>query len=106
MKPAIRKQSGFTLIELMITIAIVGILAAIAIPSYASFTSKSAGSEAIRMLDAAEPAVAESYASTGVGCGNASECGSFVNNRILVPMMVPSDLSGGHVAGFRLCRTV
>jgi prepilin-type N-terminal cleavage/methylation domain-containing protein len=48
-----KKQQGFTLIELMIVVAITGILAAIAFPTYQSFTAKAQTSEAIALLDAA-----------------------------------------------------
>ena len=44
-------QKGFTLIELMITIAIVGILAAIAIPSYLSYTEKARFSEVVQAAE-------------------------------------------------------
>ena len=60
------RQSGFTLIELMIVIAIVGILAAIAIPSYLDYTTRAKVSEGIGLADAAKVAVAE-YAQSNNG---------------------------------------
>ncbi|MBI5185978.1 MAG: prepilin-type N-terminal cleavage/methylation domain-containing protein [Nitrospinae bacterium] len=47
-----RSEKGFTLIELMIVIAIIGILAAVAIPSYQNYTKRAKASEAKIMLDA------------------------------------------------------
>ena len=58
-------QKGFTLIELMIVIAIIGILAAIAIPAYQDYTIRSKVSEGLNMAGAAKLAVAETFDSEG-----------------------------------------
>ena len=58
-------QKGFTLIELMIVIAIIGILAAIAIPAYQDYTIRAKVSEGINLAGAAKLAVAETLDSTG-----------------------------------------
>jgi type IV pilus assembly protein PilA len=62
-------QQGFTLIELMIVVAIIGILAAIAIPAYQDYTIRAKVTEGIGLADAAKTSVAEAYQSgdmTGV----------------------------------------
>src|SRR5260221_4942208 len=59
------KQQGFTLIELMIVVAIIGILAAIAIPAYQTYTIRAQESEALGFADAAKVAVAESFTASG-----------------------------------------
>jgi len=67
------KQQGFTLIELMIVIAIIGILAAIAIPAYQDYTIRAQVSEGLNLTSAAKLAVAETYSSSGtVPTDNAS----------------------------------
>lgn len=67
-----RVQKGFTLIELMIVVAIVGILAAIALPAYNNYMIKSKLTEATATLDAAKVAVVEAYTSQGGGNFSAS----------------------------------
>jgi type IV pilus assembly protein PilA len=61
-----RLQSGFTLIELMIVIAIIGILAAIAIPAYQNYTIRAQVTEGLTLADGWKTAIAEYYANTGV----------------------------------------
>jgi type IV pilus assembly protein PilA len=58
-------QKGFTLIELMIVIAIIGILAAIAIPAYQNYTIRAQVTEGLNLADGWKTAVSEFYAQNG-----------------------------------------
>ncbi len=60
-----KQQKGFTLIELMIVIAIIGILAAIAIPAYLDYTIRAKVSEGLSLSNGAKVAVSEYYNSNG-----------------------------------------
>ncbi len=78
-----KQQSGFTLIELMIVVAIIGILAAIAIPAYQDYTARAQAAEATTLLGGLKAPIVEYYNSEGsvpgVGVlGNVTTSGEYV----------------------------
>jgi type IV pilus assembly protein PilA len=74
-----KKQSGFTLIELMIVVAIIGILAAIAIPAYQDYTIRAKMSEAINAAAPAKTSISEFFQSQGRLPSDATEAGFSTN---------------------------
>ncbi|HFB4101584.1 TPA: pilin, partial [Neisseria gonorrhoeae] len=68
-------QKGFTLIELMIVIAIVGILAAVALPAYQDYTARAQVSEAILLAEGQKSAVTEYYLNNGIWPENNDKAG-------------------------------
>ncbi|MBG8651227.1 prepilin-type N-terminal cleavage/methylation domain-containing protein [Neisseria meningitidis] len=81
-------QKGFTLIELMIVIAIVGILAAVALPAYQDYTARAQVSEAILLAEGQKSAVTEYYLNHGEWPSDNSAAGV---------ASTPSDIKGKYV---------
>jgi type IV pilus assembly protein PilA len=73
-------QKGFTLIELMIVVAIIGILAAIAIPAYQDYTVRSQVTEGLNLASAVQTGVAESFANTGIWPADLTAAGGDTNS--------------------------
>ena len=66
-----QRQSGFTLIELMIVVAIIGILAAIAIPQYSAYTNRAKSADALSLMGGLKTAISEAISTDGLAVGAA-----------------------------------
>ena len=84
-----KKQQGFTLIELMIVVAIIGILAAIAIPAYQDYTIRAQVSEGLNLAGGAKAAVSE----------YTMDRGTFPTNNATAGLSTNTDIKGKYVSG-------
>jgi type IV pilus assembly protein PilA len=117
-----RIQKGFTLIELMIVVAIIGILAAVALPAYQDYTVKARVSEGILATSQCRTAISEVYQTSsatttpplanGWGCESASASTKYVasittdvNGVITVLLATSTDLAGASNTSITLTPT-
>ncbi|EPI6396681.1 pilin, partial [Neisseria gonorrhoeae] len=89
-------QKGFTLIELMIVIAIVGILAAVALPAYQDYTARAQVSEAILLAEGQKSAVTEYYLNHGTWPEDNTSAG----------VASPTDIKGKYVQKVEVAKGV
>ena len=90
------KHKGFTLIELMIVVAIIGILAAIAIPQYQNYVARAQMSEALSLASGGKVALAEYFSTKG----------EFPANNLKAGMEVNTTIKGKYVTSVTVSRVV
>lgn len=99
-----RAQTGFTLIELMIVVAIIGILAAVALPAYQDYTARAQMTEAITLAEGQRIAMVEKFTQDGtcgtnVDAATAKASGSALDTDINGKYVLKVDLGGTATAG-------
>ena len=87
-----KKQQGFTLIELMIVVAIIGILAAIAIPAYQDYTIRAQVSEGLSLASGAKTAIAETF----------QDAGAWPATNTAAGLEVAANIDGNYVSGVQV----
>ncbi|HEZ7235782.1 TPA: pilin [Neisseria meningitidis] len=99
-------QKGFTLIELMIVIAIVGILAAVALPAYQDYTARAQVSEAILLAEGQKSAVTEYYLNHGIWPKNNTSAGVASSSKIKGKYVKEVEVKNGVVTATMLSTGV